>query len=73
MRVLFLPRARAQLKAIHDHIALDNMVAARMVVERVEYVCNLLADNPGMGRKLPRGRQRRFPVSAPGIAPDDAR
>jgi toxin ParE1/3/4 len=62
MRVIFLPTARKQLKGIYDFIAQDNETAARAVVARVEQIAMLLGANPRMGRKLPRGRLRRFPV-----------
>jgi len=62
MRVIFMPGARAQLRAIHDHIAKDNPIAARAVVARAEEIAELLGRNPDIGRKLPHGRLRRFPV-----------
>jgi len=62
MRVIFMPGARAQLRAIHDYIARDDKFAARAVIARVEQIAALIGENPGIGRKLPRGRLRRFPV-----------
>ena len=62
MRVVFTPGAQAQLQAIHDYIARDDRIAARAVIARVEYVASLLGENPGMGRRLERGRLRRLPV-----------
>jgi plasmid stabilization system protein ParE len=62
MAVFFTPRARAQLRDIHDYIARDNVTAARAVVIRVEAVARFLGDNPEAGYRLPRGRLRRFPV-----------
>lgn len=62
MRVIFMPGARAQMKAIYDDIAADNEAAARAVIARIEYVAELLGENPLIGRELWRGRLRRFPV-----------
>ncbi len=62
MRVIFTPGARTQLKAIYDHIAQENEIAAHAVIARVEYLADLLGTNPRMGFKLPRSRLRRFPV-----------
>lgn len=59
---IFMPGARKQLAAIHDHIARDNVAAARAVVVRVEAVAEFLGANPDADYKLPRGRLRRFPV-----------
>jgi len=62
MLVFFTPKARAQLRGIHDYIARDNATAARAVVMRVEAIASFLGDNPEAGYRLPRGRLRRFPV-----------
>jgi toxin ParE1/3/4 len=62
MRVIFTLGARAQLRAIHDHISRDNKFAARAVIARVEQVAALIGENPDIGRELPRGRLRRVPV-----------
>jgi plasmid stabilization system protein ParE len=63
MRVHFTAAATRQLRAIFNYIAADNQGAAQRVLERILIVGNGLADNPYMGRKVPRSRLRRFPVN----------
>jgi toxin ParE1/3/4 len=62
MRVRFTSSATRQLNAILNHIAADNMDAARAVSSRVEAITAMLAENPKLGRKLSASRLRRFPV-----------
>jgi plasmid stabilization system protein ParE len=50
-----------QLNDILAYIAAENPTAAQRFVMRMEEVRQLLAENPLIGYKLPRGRLRRFP------------
>jgi len=52
MRVRFTLGARWQLDQIFAYIAKDSPVAARRVVDRIEYVGELLGDQPRMGRMI---------------------
>ena len=49
-RVLWRPSALADLGEIHDYIALDNPVAARQVVLRIEAATHRLSLFPRSGR-----------------------
>jgi toxin ParE1/3/4 len=62
MRAYLSSRALRDLDAIFAHMAAENPAAAWRIVERVEQIRALLAEHPRMGRKLPRGPLRRFPV-----------
>lgn len=62
MCIAMTPKADAEKRAIHERVALENEAAAQAVTARIEYVMGLLAENPGMGRKVSGGRLRRFPV-----------
>ena len=53
----FLPRARADLNDIWDYIAEHNLDAAERLRERIEEVCQLLAERPQLGR----GREELVP------------
>jgi plasmid stabilization system protein ParE len=46
-------RARADLKAIHDHIAKDAPMNARTVVREIVNRANLIDQTPRGGRKVP--------------------
>ena len=48
--VHFLPRARTDLNDIWDYIAEHNLDAAERLRERIEEVCQLLAERPQLGR-----------------------
>ena len=49
-RYVLLRRARADLRGIRDHILKDNPPRAVGFVEELLERCQLLADNPGLGR-----------------------
>jgi addiction module RelE/StbE family toxin len=53
MRIQWTPEARAQLRAIHEHIAQESPKIAQQVIERVLSRCGRLADLPRSGRKVP--------------------
>lgn len=53
MRVQWTPEARAQLRAIHEHIAQESSKIALQVVGRLLSRCTQLADLPLSGRKVP--------------------
>jgi toxin ParE1/3/4 len=50
-RLEFALRAQQDLQEIYDCIADDNLQAALQVIEQIEKRCQLLANNPGTGRK----------------------
>lgn len=52
MRVRFTLGAQRQLDQIFAYIATDSPAAARRIVDRIEYVGELLGDQPRMGRKI---------------------
>jgi toxin ParE1/3/4 len=62
--VNFLPLADDDLVAAWLHIATDNPVAADNLVDRIQHVCTLIADNPAMGieRDELRAGVGSFPV-----------
>ena len=62
MKVRYSPRALAQLQQIHGYINQHNPQAARNVVERVEELCTMLGDFPGMGSQTDQEGVRMLPV-----------
>jgi len=65
MRIQWTPEARAQLRAIHEHIAQESPKIAQQVVERLLSRCGRLADLPLSGRKVAdynRDDLRELPV-----------
>ena len=53
MRVQFSLRAKADLRRISRHIALDNPAAAARWVGKLEARARLAGRSPGAGRKVP--------------------
>lgn len=51
--VIWTPRARADLKAIHDHIAKDSPLNARKIVRELVQQPGILPGFPQMGHKVP--------------------
>jgi len=51
--VIWTPRARADLKAIHDHIKQDSPQNAQRVVREILRKADTLAEPPHPGRKAP--------------------
>ena len=49
-RAIFAPAAEADLEAIYDYIATENLVAASKLVARLEELATRLTETPGMGR-----------------------
>jgi toxin ParE1/3/4 len=49
-RLTITASARADLEAIHSHIAKDDPRAARRVIERLRAVARMLASTPRIGR-----------------------
>ena len=47
----FLPLARCDLNEIWEYIGEDNLDAAERLVERIEELCELLAQRPQLGRR----------------------
>ena len=50
-RCVFSLEARSDLQQIHDYIAQDSPRSAIRIVDRLEGMCLLLADQPRMGRR----------------------
>lgn len=51
--VIWTPRARADLKAIHDYIAKDSRQNAQRVAREILQKADALAEPPRPGRKVP--------------------
>jgi len=51
--VIWTPRARGDLKAIHDHIAKDSPLNAKKIAREMVQKPNILPEFPQMGRKVP--------------------
>jgi len=51
MRIAYSPRAVFQINQAFDHIAGDDLAAARAFMARLESIATLLAKRPGVGRK----------------------
>jgi toxin ParE1/3/4 len=62
-RYVLLRRARSDLRSIRDYILRDNPIRAVSFVDELLDRCQLLADNPLMGRARPelQRRLRSFP------------
>lgn len=52
-RVLYSPRAKADLDDIWLHVALDNEAAADRLIDRILGRCDRLADHPSLGQARP--------------------
>ena len=52
-RLIWSPRALAELEDIADYIAKDSPLYARMVVRRIIERTGVLPDMPGQGRRVP--------------------
>lgn len=50
--MIWTPRARADLKAIHDHIAKDSPLNAKKIMREMVLKPNPLPEFPQMGRKV---------------------
>jgi toxin ParE1/3/4 len=62
MRVYLTRAATRQVDAILRYLAAENPPAAQKFVERIEEMRKLLREHPGIGRRIPRRRLRRFPL-----------
>jgi len=51
--VIWTPRAQADLKAIHDHIAKDSSQNAKQIIREMVQLPNRLQELPHLGRKVP--------------------
>jgi toxin ParE1/3/4 len=51
--VIWTPRARADLKAIHDHIAQDAPMNAKRVISAIVDKAGTLAELPRLGKVVP--------------------
>jgi len=66
LRIVYSAEARADLRALEDHIAeRDGQLRADMVLGRIEETIHILAFMPGMGRPRPYLREgtRAFAVA----------
>jgi toxin ParE1/3/4 len=63
-KVLLRPQVQADLDAIWDFIAADNMTAADRLLDRVGAAIEMLAHNPRAGRERPElaPSLRSFPI-----------
>jgi len=50
VNLVYLPRARDDLREILDYIAQDNPAAARRVLTRIDQSVSILARHPNIGR-----------------------
>jgi toxin ParE1/3/4 len=62
MKVRYSRRALLELEGIHSYIAQFNPRAASEVVARIEGLCTMLGDFPGMGHSTERRDVRMLPV-----------
>ena len=58
MKVLWTPRALAQLEAIHAYIGAENRAAAAKVIAAIQETAKVLADFPTAGEQTDRGDVR---------------
>ena len=65
MQALFTPAAQQSLQEISDYIAEDNPDKAQAFIQHLKKQCDVLAENPRMGRARPelQATLRSFPVS----------
>jgi plasmid stabilization system protein ParE len=62
MKVRYSSRALLELEGIHSYITQFNPRAAHDVVARIESLCTLLGEFPGMGHSTERSDVRMLPV-----------
>ncbi|HEY5831182.1 MAG TPA: type II toxin-antitoxin system RelE/ParE family toxin [Hyphomicrobiaceae bacterium] len=62
MKVRYSRRALLELEGIHSYISQFNPRAAADVVSRIEGLCTMLGDFPGMGHSTERSDLRMLPV-----------
>lgn len=64
MKLTFRPEALADLEEIYDYIAEDNLSVAGAFLANLKERCNLLAEQPLIGRKRPEIHPdlRGFPI-----------
>lgn len=62
MKVRYTPRARADLKAIHEYIARDDRRAAERVVVAIRRAAHLIAKDPTRGHSTESPEILRVPV-----------
>lgn len=63
MKVFLAPRARADLRAIHDYIAADNPPAAKRTLARIRRAVESLATFPELGRAWEGGPTRALSIA----------
>ena len=62
MRVRYTATAFSELKEIQAHIAIDNALAARAVVLRIEKIVERIGEFPGIAAPVDASSIRAFPV-----------
>ncbi|OGG51960.1 hypothetical protein A3C18_02055 [Candidatus Kaiserbacteria bacterium RIFCSPHIGHO2_02_FULL_54_11b] len=62
MKVRYTKVALAELRDIFTYIVRDNPVAARAVIQQIEYVVERVTEFPGIGRTTDEGEVRIFPT-----------
>lgn len=50
MKIRFTPNAHADIYAVYDYIATDNLTAAQHTLDKIENMIDHLADHPQLGR-----------------------
>ncbi len=59
----FTPQAAQDLDDIYDHVAQFNAASAARIIQRLQRICRLLAQFPGMGRARDDLRPKMFSFS----------
>lgn len=63
MKIVLAPRARADLRAIHDFIAADNRPAAQRTLSRIRRTVESLQTFPELGRPWEGGPTRALSIA----------
>ncbi|PKD38945.1 type II toxin-antitoxin system mRNA interferase toxin, RelE/StbE family [Methylomonas sp. Kb3] len=58
--VIWTPRARTDLKAIHDYIARDSPLTAKRIIRELIQKTDSLAVSPYLGKKVPEFEQQEL-------------
>lgn len=62
--VIWTPRARTDLKAIHDYIAQDSPLTAKRIIRELIQKTDSLLVSPYLGKKVPEFEQQELRKSA---------
>ncbi|MGZ0078139.1 type II toxin-antitoxin system RelE/ParE family toxin [Methylomonas sp. YC3] len=58
--VIWTPRARTDLKAIHDYIAQDSPLTAKRIIQKLIQKTDSLLASPYLGKKVPEFDQEEL-------------